>query len=477
MTTEHPRKRVVVIDSPVGLSACAAALDSHEEVDLQHWQEATSELEALLASAPDLIVLDATFEAEKSLSLLQRITGTTARIPVVVLSPIGAVSTAVTAMKYGACEVVEGPSEPEALRSAIETVVASSSVDSSVQRKSRVEVQGDFGAMAGTSPKMSELFGQVAQISQRNTTVLITGESGTGKELIAREIHRRSSRQEGPFVAINCAAIPETLIESELFGHERGAFTNAVERRLGHVELANGGTLFLDEVGDLSLSVQVKLLRFLQEQEFYRVGRSKPISVDVRVITATNKDLEAAVRDKTFRQDLLYRINVVNLHVPPLRERREDIPRLVTHCVKKLSPRYGGRAISISPEALSNLCSYAWPGNVRELENVLEALLALSKSDIIAPEDLPRKIFSGVSQKSDGKQIDASGLAFGEAERIFETEIIIKALHKANFVQTRAAKLLGISRRILKYKMDKLGISEQGEVGGSYPSSKRERPH
>jgi two-component system response regulator AtoC len=476
MTTETSRKRVVVIDSTPELRECVAALDNHTALDVQHWQDSVSKLDALLASSPDIIVLDATLESEKSLSLLQRISGMAVRVPVVVLSPVGSVATAVAAMRYGASEVVEASSEPEALQTAIEALVGAQLTDTLAQRKQRAEVQGDFGAMAGASLAMRELFNQVAQICQRDTTVLITGESGTGKELIAREIHRRSSRRDGPFVAINCAAIPETLIESELFGHERGAFTNAIEKRLGHVELANGGTLFLDEVGELSLAVQVKLLRFLQEQEFYRVGRSKPISVDVRVITATNRDLETAVREKTFRQDLLYRVNVVNLHVPPLRERREDIPRLINHCVKKLSPRYGGRIIGMSPEALSALCSYAWPGNVRELENVLEGLLALSDSDVVAVESLPRKV---VGRSGDGAQaqlVDSSGLAFGEAERIFETEMIIKALHKANFVQTRAAKLLGISRRILKYKMDKLGISDQGEVGG-YATSKRERSH
>jgi DNA-binding NtrC family response regulator len=465
MTTENTRKRVVVIDSTPNVRACVARLSSSSHLDFQHWHESVSQLESLIASSPDIIVLDATFECEKSLSLLQKIIVKTARIPVVVLSPVGAVSTAVAAMKYGAAEVVEGPTAPEALQYAIEALVATQPKDTSGARRQKIEVEGDFGAMAGASSAMRELFCQVAQISQRDTTVLITGESGTGKELIAREIHRRSSRRDGPFVAINCAAIPETLIESELFGHERGAFTNAIEKRLGHVELANGGTLFLDEVGELSSAVQVKLLRFLQEQEFYRVGRSKPISVDVRVITATNRDLEVAVREKRFRQDLLYRVNVVNLHVPALRDRREDIPRLITHCVKKLSPRYGGRMLSMSPEALSALCAYSWPGNVRELENVLEGLLALSDSDMIAAENLPRRIFGPSRQESHTRELDASTLAFGEAERIFETEMILKALRKANFVQTRAAKLLGISRRILKYKMDKLGINDQGEVG------------
>ncbi len=456
-----------MLDSTPAVKASLMALSSVPDVELQHVQDTPSALDQLLGAAPDLIVLDATLDSAKTLSVLQKLSERSGQIPVVVISPPGVVSIAVTAMKYGACEVVESASSPDVFRQTLQALTTTAQPGRRVQKSiknHRPTVQGDFGAMAGASPKMTELFGQLAQISQRDTTTLITGESGTGKELIAREIHQRSARRDGPFIAINCAAIPETLIESELFGHERGAFTNAIEKRIGHVELADGGTLFLDEVGELSQAVQVKLLRFLQEQEFYRVGRSKPLSVDVRVIAATNRDLESAVREKTFRQDLLYRINVINLHVPPLRERREDIPRLVTHCITKLSPRYGGRVIELSPEAMSVLCAYSWPGNVRELENILESLLALTTADHVGIDDLPRKLVQGSSDIPGAGRVNASGMAFGEAEKIFETEMILKALRKANFVQTRAAKLLGISRRILKYKMDKLGINDRGQL-------------
>ena len=236
---------------------------------------------------------------------------------------------------------------------------------------------------------------------------------------------------------------------------------------MGHFELADGGTLFLDEIGELSLAVQVKLLRFLQEQEFFRVGRSKPISVDVRVITATNRNLEDLVRIKQFRQDLLYRINVINLHIPSLRDRSEDVRVLAQHCASRLGPLYGGRRVSFNEDALEKLQTYPWPGNVRELENVVEGLLALAPNDEIGPEDLPKKIRESNSVASEivsPGAINSSGLAFGEAERIFETDMIVKALKKANFVQTRAAEMLGISRRILKYKMDKLNINEFGEI-------------
>jgi DNA-binding NtrC family response regulator len=233
---------------------------------------------------------------------------------------------------------------------------------------------------------------------------------------------------------------------------------------LGQFELADGGTLFLDEIGELSPSVQVKLLRFLQEQEFYRVGRSKPIRVDVRIVTATNKDLERMVRQGTFRQDLFYRINVINLMLAPLRERHEDVEPLISNFVARLSRQYGGRELDFTPEAKELLVSYDWPGNVRELGNVVESILALCPNAVVSEQDLPKKVRERVSTESSSARSFASGMAFEEAERMFETEMIVKALKRANFVQVRAAEMLGISRRILKYKMDKLKINERGEV-------------
>jgi transcriptional regulator with PAS, ATPase and Fis domain len=311
----------------------------------------------------------------------------------------------------------------------------------------------------------------------RDATVLITGESGTGKELIARRIHELSPRRSGPFIPINCAAIPETLIESELFGHERGAFTSAVERRVGHFELADGGTLFLDEIGELSLPVQVKMLRFLQEQEFYRVGRSKPIKVNVRIIAATNRNLEELIKEKGFRQDLYYRINVVSLNLPPLRDRFEDIEPLVEHFVTKFKPAYGGRQLGFEPVALKTMVEYDWPGNVRELENVIESLMALCPNEVVTDNDLPRKLKAAHQRESFKPMAEDTGMSFEDAERRFETEMIVKALKKTNYVQTRAAELLGISRRILKYKMDKLGISDvPAESSSMSPAPVIERP-
>lgn len=464
------RRKILLIDTTrrQGESIAGQLPDSYEVQCATATDDAVQMARGVL---PDLIILDVTLPGMQDLGAIEQLREQGITSPVLVLSPAGEVKTAVEAIKQGASDVLDASVPPMQVLEVVSRLLQGSAGRKVVIRPSRRqvrEIEGDFGPMAGRSAVMIDLFHRVDQLAGHETTVLITGESGTGKELVAREIHKRSSRKHGPFVAINCAAIPETLIESELFGHEKGAFTHAVERRLGQFEIADGGTLFLDEIGELSLAVQVKLLRFLQEQEFYRVGRSKPITVDVRVVTATNRNLEDLVRIKQFRQDLLYRINVINLHIPPLRDRQSDIPRVLEHCQRKLSPLYGGRQLHFSSEALDLLLRYGWPGNIRELENVMEGLLALAPSDAISIEALPQKIrrSAEVGASESIGSVHASGLGFDEAERIFETGMILKALKKADFVQTRAAELLGISRRILKYKMDKLGINERGEVRG-----------
>jgi len=300
--------------------------------------------------------------------------------------------------------------------------------------------------------------------------VLISGESGTGKELVARAIHFNGPRRDKPFVAINCASIPETLIESELFGHEKGAFTNAYERRIGHFELSHRGTLFLDEIAELSLYTQAKILRFLQEKEFIRVGGNKSITVDTRLITATNRNLEEALKDKKIREDFYYRINIVPIVVPPLRERREDIPLLVNYFLHKISAAEGRELLQVTDSAMEIFINYDWQGNVRELENLMERLVALSQDSVITPEVIPLHIRQNNAPLAEDKYNDTYNqdvlngrLTLEEAELEFNREIILNALEKSDYVQSRAAKMLGITRRILKYKMDKLGISSPDE--------------
>lgn len=461
------RKKILVVDDEAGIRDSLRLL-LKSSYDILTAEDGEQALAQVASESPDLVLLDLIMPKVDGIEALRTIRERNPSIPIVILTGTNTVRTAVQAMKYGAIDYLGKPFDIDELKTIINNVVTQTAPASATAVKQEETEptaplpERDFGPMVGKSPLMTEMFQKIRQIAERDTTVLVTGESGTGKELVARLVHNQSPRKNGPFIPINCSAIPETLIESELFGHEKGAFTHAVDRRIGHFELANGGTLFLDEIGELSLQVQVKILRFLQEQEFYRVGSSKPIRVDVRVIAATNRNLEEAIKQKTFREDLYYRINVIGLHLPPLRERFEDIPFLVEHFLERLKLSYGHRDLKFSEAAMRRFTEYAWPGNVRELENVVESLMALCPNLEVGEDDLPAKILRKESLSLAGTTDGAPGkIGFEEAEKRFETEIILKALRRTNYVQTRAAELLGISRRILKYKMDKLGISDQ----------------
>lgn len=479
MDTALPDKRVLIVDDEEGVrESLRLILGRKYEVAVAENGEAAlgmlgcdenGKVTPSDGPLPDLVLLDFVMPGLDGLDILKSIRGNYPDLPVIMLTATTTVRTAVQAMKIGAIDYLNKPYDVDELLSLIDESIANGPaertrpinvVTSRINRGDIPDVPGDFGRLVGSHALMHELYGKIEQVSKRDTTVLITGESGTGKELVAREIHDRSQRSGGPFIALNCAAIPETLIESELFGHEKGAFTHAIDKRIGHFELADGGTLFLDEIGELSPTVQVKMLRFLQNREFYRVGRSKPIHVDVRVVAATNKSLETAIAEQRFRQDLYYRINVVNLDLPALRDRSEDIRTLFEYFLARFRPLYGNRDIEVSTDAMTLLERYCWPGNVRELENVTESLLALSNKSEIGVEDLPHRLTSGSATGDLRESVVGGMLPFEEANRAFETDIIVRALQKTDYVQTRAAELLGISRRILKYKMDKLGISD-----------------
>jgi transcriptional regulator with GAF, ATPase, and Fis domain len=303
---------------------------------------------------------------------------------------------------------------------------------------------------------MREIFRLVEKIAPTNSTVLIRGESGTGKELVARAIHARSPRSPKPFQAINCAAIPETLLESELFGHEKGAFTSADSRKIGLFEAANGSTLFLDEIGDLSLPLQGKILRGLQEREIKRVGGTDTIPVDVRVVAATNRDLEAMMKTGQFREDLFYRLNVIPIVLPPLRERASDVRALVTRFLEKANAAHGTSVGSIEPAAMDLLCRHPWPGNVRQLESVVERAVLLSEGGVIHPEDLPVEIRlqTAPSSRPYGFEIPGEGIDIEE----FERQLIVQAMERSGWVIARAARLLGLTYRTLQYRLEKFGI-------------------
>lgn len=453
------KKRVLLIDDDPRVRASLKmvldpvydilqASDGHEGIDVFRKDD------------PDLILLDVILPGTDGLAVLQALRMENKTTPVIMLTGTKSVKTAVDAMKLGAADYLSKPFDVDELRIVIDRVLNSSELEREVkQLRAQVVQRYAFHNLIGKSQGMQEIYSKIEQVADSRTTVLITGESGTGKELVARALHYNSSRRERPFIALNCAALPETLIESELFGHEKGSFTDATARRVGQFELANTGTLFLDEIGDLSPITQAKLLRVIQEREFTRIGGIQPIKVDVRIVAATNKNLDDLVRKGLFREDLYYRINVIALFLPPLRERGEDIPLLAKHFLEKRLEEERRPRIEFGKDALELLARYSWPGNVRELENFVEQAFIWSQhATHITPEHLPTLIKNDSRSSSLRDDTLAGRMSLEKAVMEFEREIILDALKRTNYVQTHAANLLGISRRMLKYRMDTLGL-------------------
>lgn len=427
-------------------------VDTAEDVD--------SALRAVARSEPDLVLLDVVMPGRSGLELIGELRERGIQTPVIVLTATNTVSVAVEAMKLGAADFVTKPFELEALRLKVRQLLEHRRLEDEVVRlRDEVRERNRFGGIVGRSPVMQDVFRTVERLAASQVTVLITGESGTGKELAARAIHEQGTLASGPFVAVNCGAIAPNLIESELFGHERGAFTGAKEQRIGRFEKASGGTLFLDEIGDLPADMQVKLLRALQEREIERVGSSNPTPVEVRVLTATHRDLEEDVRNGLFRADLYYRINVVPMRMPPLRERREDIPLLAEAFLLAGAERAGAeQPTRLTDRARASLQEYTWPGNVRELQNAIEHGLALSVGGEIDLASLPLPIRRSGQAESLRDEWRQGQLDFDQVVARFETEILREALEQNDWNQTRAADSLGITRRVLKLKMDRFGI-------------------
>jgi DNA-binding NtrC family response regulator len=414
----------------------------------------------LRGSSPDLILLDLVMPGRGGLDLLASLADEVDPPPVVVLTATKTVATAVEAMKHGAVDYITKPFEVEALRIKVRQLLERRDLEREVVRlRAEVGEQERLGGLVGASPLMRELFQTIRRVAASRATVLIQGESGTGKELVARAIHDLGDRADQPFVAVNCAAIPDQLIESELFGHERGAFTDARERRIGKFETATDGTLFLDEIGELGIGVQAKLLRALQEKQIERLGGSPTIEVDVRVVAATNRDLEADVAEGRFRADLFYRINVVPIEIPTLAERREDIRRLAEHFLTAARADANRGPSKIARDAVAALERYPWPGNVRELENAIERAVALVEGEVLEIEDLPPAILRAGELETLGDSVRTGKLGFEAALGNFEKTLILEALARADGNQTRAAEQLQITRRSLKLKMDRYGIA------------------
>jgi DNA-binding NtrC family response regulator len=416
--------------------------------------EARGLLEAANGEPFDVALLDIRMPKLDGLSLLRLLRGEDDAPAVIVMTAYGASSVAIEAMKLGAFDYLPKPLRFDELLLQIERALAARRRERQLDSYRLDEAEAE-DALIGSSPAMQQVYKLIGQVAPTDSTVLIRGASGSGKELVAREIHRHSRRSEGRFVAVNCGAIPAGLIESELFGHERGAFTGADQRRIGRFEAAQGGTLLLDEVGDLAPETQVRLLRALQERAIERVGSARTIRLDVRVIAATHVDLEEAVRCGAFREDLYYRVNVISVRLPPLCERREDIPELAEALLRRIARRLEIPPATLTPEAVRELQKRAWPGNVRELEHTLERAAVVSRGDAIGPEHLERPDAAAQADPFRHVSLDEG---FHPLMKRLERNLIQKALVEADGNRTQAARRLGISRRLLYDKMKQLGL-------------------
>ena len=414
-------------------------------------------LQKLEGNFYDIALIDYKMPELDGHQTLQEIRRLYPELPVVMMTAYGTVETAVASMKEGALDYLTKPIDLDELLLIFQKVIERSNlIRENKELRAQLQERYTFHNIVYGSPKMEEVMGLVARVAPSQATVLIRGESGTGKELIAHAIHYASPRSGRPLVKVNCSAIPETLLESELFGHEKGAFTGAAQKRIGRFEEAGGGSIFLDEIGDLAPGTQIKLLRILQEKEFQRVGSNFNLKTDVRVITATHRDLEEAMKKGEFREDLYYRLNVISIHLPPLRERKEDISLLIDYFLKKYSKQNQKAISDISKEARNLLLHYPYPGNVRELENFIERAVVLCRGEIITTQDLPFHLQEGKTEREWEFQKRVKSLP--ESLEEVERDLIVKALHQHQGIQTKAAESLGISERVLRYKMKKYRI-------------------
>ncbi|HTE53746.1 MAG TPA: sigma-54 dependent transcriptional regulator [Kofleriaceae bacterium] len=444
-----PRGRILIVDDEANARTALADLLRDEGYAVETAADGFKALPKLEDFGPDLLLTDLRMPGMDGLDLVRKARDIDPETAAVVMTAHGAVDTAVAAMRQGAADYLTKPINVEELVIVIERALERRRLrrEAGVLR-ARLSERFSVQNIVGTSPPMQKVFETVLQVAASRASVLITGESGTGKELIAAAIHEHSPRASGPFVKLHCAALAESLLESELFGHERGSFTGASVRRDGRFQQADGGTLFLDEIGEISASVQVKLLRFLQEREFERVGGNQTIKVDVRIVAATNRDLMQRVKDGLFREDLFYRLNVVSVEVPPLRFRPTDIPILAMHFLRKYAAADGKRVASFSDDALERITRYGWPGNVRELENAIERAVVVCRGDEILENDLAPSVVAGAAASRDGLP-PVPGSTLAELERY----AILRTLEHTGGSTSRAAEMLGISPRKIQYRL------------------------
>lgn len=408
---------------------------------------------------PDVVLLDIKMPGMDGLEVLRCIREFNKESIVIIMTGYGVIESVIEAIKEGAYDYLSKPFDLRELRSLIKRALKTRRAPEGETSCKRAEELGSLTSIVGKNPKMFEVYKSIGRVVDTKTTVLLQGKTGTGKELVARAIHFNGIFKDGPFVALNCASLPEDISESELFGHEKGSFTGAVTKKLGKFELAAGGTLFLDQIDNLSSRIQAKLLRVVEEKRIERIGGVRSIEVDLRIITASNQDLKEVTKKGLFREDLYYRLKVVTITLPPLRERKDDIPLLVEYFLQQCRTESGGQIKQISPEVMNLLIKYDWPGNVRELRNAIERAVVMGKGGTILAEDLPSDIRGLLDEHPLASSTKDTSL--GEKVAELEKERILKALNETSWVQVRAARLLGISRRILRYKMGKYGIERE----------------
>jgi nitrogen regulation protein NR(I) len=475
--------KLLLIDDEADVQYSFRRIFDSPEIELTTASSGEEGLRIIPKLKPDLVIMDVRMGGITGLETLRRLRHLDSKLLVILMTAYGTTQTVIEAMKLGAYDYLLKPFDVPKLKEIVfNALKAACDMRQVVSYQPLLEKEDYELGIIGRSHAMQQVFKLIGQLAASDATALISGESGTGKELVARAIYHHSNRNQQPFLAVNCAAIPEQLLESELFGHERGAFTGATLQRIGKFEQCNRGTLFLDEIGDMTPATQTKILRVLQSGTFERVGGNQPIKVDVRIIAATNRPLEQAVAARQFREDLFYRLNVVRVHVPPLRERREDIRLLVNYFLKTFAKDQPGRPKSVAPGVIRALEKYHWPGNVRELENVIRRALVVAKGEAILPSDLPEEItgqgqtagapVTGTSAPGEGGVSDITALArqlFQWAKRdpklkvlpAVERELVIQALKETNGNQIQAAKLLGITRATLRKRVEKFGIQRE----------------
>jgi two-component system, NtrC family, response regulator AtoC len=449
--------KILVVDDEKNMRWALERALKAQGYEVYQAEDGKQGLEAALHIRPELVILDLKMPEMDGLAVLTALKEQVPEIMVVMITAHGSTASAVEAMKLGAYDYINKPFDIDELKLVVAKALEVENLKATVQRlEHEVKERYSFQNIIGKGQVIQNIFVLIERIADTNATVLIQGESGTGKELVARALHYSSNRKNNPFIQVNCAALPESLLESELFGHEKGAFTGAIAQRQGRFELANGGTIFLDEIGEISPQVQVKLLRVIQERSFERIGGQQTINIDVRVVAATNKDLAVEMREGRFREDLFYRLNVIPLHMPSLRERKEDIPLLIEHFLKKYDPK--GRISSVHPAALKLLVDYYWPGNVRELENTMERLAIVTPGATIEESDIPAEFRH--SRVLPGPEVrfmmPESGLDLEQVEKAFITQ----ALELAQGNKSKAAKLLGLTRHTLLYRIEKHNLDE-----------------